>query len=101
FDRTRRDLSHGCIRVEEPVRLAQFVLEKQPQWTADAIQKAMTAKKSKTINVLEPVPVVLGYSTVVVKNNKIHFFADIYGQDKILDNAIKKMAASRNIPPAS
>ena len=101
FDRTRRDLSHGCIRVEEPVKLAQFVLEKQPQWTADAIQKAMSAKKSKTINVLEPVPVVLGYSTVVVKNNKIHFFADIYGQDKILDNAIKKMAASRNIPPAS
>lgn len=101
FDRTRRDLSHGCIRVEEPVKLAQFVLEKQPEWTAGAIEKAMTAKKSKTINVLEPVPVVLGYSTVVVKNNKIHFFPDIYGQDKILDNAIKKMAASRNIPPAS
>lgn len=101
FARTRRDLSHGCIRVEEPVQLAQFVLEKQPEWTASAIESAMTAKKSKTINVLEPVPVVLGYSTVVVKNNKIHFFADIYGQDKILDNAIKKMAASRNIPPAS
>ncbi|ETF01232.1 peptidase [Advenella kashmirensis W13003] len=101
FDRTRRDLSHGCIRVEAPVQLAQFVLEKQPEWTASAIESAMSAKKSKTINVLEPVPVVLGYSTVVVKNNKIHFFADIYGQDKILDNAIKKMAASRNIPPAS
>ena len=101
FNRTRRDLSHGCIRVEEPVRLAQFVLEKQPEWTASAIEKAMTAKKSKTINVLEPVPVVLGYSTVVVKNNKIYFFPDIYGQDKILDNAIKKVAASRNIPPAS
>ncbi len=101
FERSRRDLSHGCIRVEEPVRLAQFVLEKQPEWTASAIEVAMSAKKSKTINVLEPVPVVLGYSTVVVKNNKIHFFADIYGQDKILDNAIRKMAASRNIPPAS
>ncbi len=101
FERSRRDLSHGCIRVQDPVRLAQFVLEKQPEWTASAIESAMTAGKSKTINVLQPVPVVLGYSTVVVKNNKIHFFADIYGQDKILDNAIKKVAASRNIPPAS
>ena len=101
FDRSRRDLSHGCIRVEQPVQLAQFVLEKQPEWTASAIESAMSAKKSKTIKVLEPVPVVLGYSTVVVKNNKIHFFADIYGQDKLLDAAIKKMAAARNIPPAS
>src|SRR5262249_48077219 len=41
FQRVERDLSHGCVRVEKPVELAQWVLRDQPQWTAERIQAAM------------------------------------------------------------
>lgn len=88
FDRSRRDFSHGCIRVEEPVQLAQFILINQPEWTTARIESAMQAGKSNTIKLDEPIPVVLAYSTVVVKNNKTYFFPDIYGQDKLLDQAL-------------
>lgn len=88
FDRSRRDFSHGCIRVEEPVQLAQFILINQPEWTTARIESAMQARKSNTIKLVEPIPVVLAYSTVVVKNNKTYFLPDIYGQDKLLDQAL-------------
>ena len=88
FERARRDFSHGCIRVEEPVQLAQFILVNQPEWTVARIKSAMAAKKSNTMKLDEPIPVVLAYSTVVVKNNKTYFFPDIYGQDKLLNQAL-------------
>lgn len=90
FDRSRRDLSHGCIRVEEPVELAQFVLERQAEWTRSRIENAMNGKKSSTIKVVEPVTVVLAYSTVVVKNKQVYFYNDIYGQDDLLAKVLAK-----------
>jgi murein L,D-transpeptidase YcbB/YkuD len=42
FQRGRRDFSHGCIRVEEPVQLAQFVLQDMPEWTEERIRQAMS-----------------------------------------------------------
>ncbi|NLY64983.1 MAG: L,D-transpeptidase family protein [Alcaligenaceae bacterium] len=100
FDRARRDFSHGCIRVEEPVELAQFILKNQQEWTENRIKSAMEARKSRTIKIEEPVPVVLAYSTVVVKNNKTYFFADIYGQDKLLDQALLRYSQRKTTRPA-
>lgn len=99
FDRTRRDFSHGCIRVEEPVELAQFVLVNQPEWTETRIKSAMESRKSNTMKLNEPIPVVLAYSTVVVKNNKTYFFPDIYGQDKLLNQALLRHAQQRASRP--
>ncbi|MCK7492710.1 MAG: peptidoglycan-binding protein [Comamonadaceae bacterium] len=48
FERDRRDFSHGCIRVEDPLRLALFVLEDQPDWTEERIRKAMEGDKMRT-----------------------------------------------------
>lgn len=90
FDRSRRDLSHGCIRVEEPVELAQFVLSKQPEWTQTRIKNAMEGRKSSTIKVVDPVTVVLAYSTVVTKNGQVYFYNDIYGQDALLAKALAR-----------
>ncbi|MEO8407384.1 MAG: L,D-transpeptidase family protein, partial [Oxalobacteraceae bacterium] len=39
FKRDRRDFSHGCIRVEDPVALAKFVLQDQPEWTEERIRE--------------------------------------------------------------
>ena len=43
FNLSKRDLSHGCIRVEQPLLLARFVLEDQPQWTEESMHGAMRA----------------------------------------------------------
>lgn len=95
FERNRRDFSHGCIRVEEPVALAQFVLRSEPSWTEDRIRAAMSAGKSRTIRLPQPVPVVIAYSTAVVKHGSVYFFPDIYGHDKLLDAALRESTRAR------
>ncbi len=96
FKRDRRDLSHGCIRVEDPVALAKFVLQGEPEWTEQRIREAMSSGKSSTIRLKDPLPVVIAYGTVIAKSDgKVYFFSDIYGNDKLLDAALKAKQASR------
>lgn len=90
FDKERRDLSHGCIRVEDPVGLAKFVLQYDPVWGEERIRQAMSSGVSSTLRLREPVQVVLAYNTVQVKDGRVHFFEDIYGQDKLLDQALQR-----------
>ena len=94
FKRDRRDFSHGCIRVEEPVALAKFVLADEPEWTEERIVQAMTKGRSATLRLREPFPVVIAYTTAVVRDGRIHFFPDIYGQDKILAEALRQRSQS-------
>ncbi|MAO52241.1 MAG: murein L,D-transpeptidase [Pusillimonas sp.] len=89
FERSRRDFSHGCIRVEEPVALARFVLENDPAWPRERIEQAMQAGKSQTIRLNEPIPVVLAYGTVIVRDGQVYFYDDIYGHDATLSKALK------------
>ncbi len=88
FERERRDFSHGCIRVEEPVQLAAFVLQDQPGWDEDRIVTAMTAGKSSTLRLAQAVPVLITYATAIVKDGRPHFFEDIYGHDSRLAAAL-------------
>lgn len=90
FERDRRDLSHGCIRVEEPVELAKFVLANDPEWTEEKIREAMDAGTSKTIRLKDPVPVLIGYSTVLTRNGTVFFYPDVYGHDATLLKALSK-----------
>jgi murein L,D-transpeptidase YcbB/YkuD len=98
FERDRRDLSHGCIRVEAPVALAKFVLEGQPEWTEERIRTAMGRGESATLRLAEPLPVVIAYGTSLVKDGHIHFFDDIYGHDRLLDAALRKRSSERQGP---
>ena len=82
FDRSRRDLSHGCIRVERPVELAQFVLDDPQAWNAAAIEAAIRTGKTRTVPLRTPVPVVLFYATAVTeRDGRVLFAEDIYGLD--------------------
>ncbi|MDP1900345.1 MAG: L,D-transpeptidase family protein [Rubrivivax sp.] len=92
FERDRRDFSHGCIRVEDPVALARFVLQDMPDWTEDRIRKAMAKGESTTLQLAEPVRVLITYGTALVKAGRIHFFDDIYGLDRLLDAALRQRA---------
>lgn len=90
FSRVRRDFSHGCIRIESPVELARFVLHDQPEWTEKRIDEAMKGGKSRSIKLDHPIPVLIAYSTAVVKNGgKVYFFPDIYQQDARLEQALQ------------
>ncbi|HEX7272868.1 MAG TPA: L,D-transpeptidase family protein [Casimicrobiaceae bacterium] len=89
FAQTRRDLSHGCIRVEDPPALAAFVLRDQPAWTPERIAEAMAAGTTTTARLTRPIPVVLFYTTAIVDSTgTVRFSRDIYGYDRRLQELL-------------
>ncbi len=89
FGRERRDFSHGCIRVEEPVALALFVLKDRPEWDEARIRRAMSDDDPLTLRLSEPVPVLIAYGTAMVKEGRVYFYEDLYGHDRALDAALR------------
>lgn len=90
FDRARRDLSHGCIRVESAEDLAEWVLHDESDWSRNRIVKAMNGAESIAVNLKRPIQVVTMYTTaVVLENGDVHFFEDIYGEDDALDTEMQ------------
>jgi murein L,D-transpeptidase YcbB/YkuD len=100
FGRARRDLSHGCVRIEDPVGLAQWVLAGQPEWTRDRIVEAMNGPTSRRVELSRPIRVLLFYLTAVVtpEDGAVHFATDIYGHDARLDRALRVKQARRPGP---
>jgi L,D-transpeptidase YcbB len=90
FSRTRRDFSHGCIRLENPAALAAWVLRDDPAWTTEAIASAMNGARPKRVNLKSPLMVVLYYDTVHVNSEGVvRFASDIYHHDAELDRTLK------------
>lgn len=90
FGKSRRDLSHGCIRVERPAELAGFVLGDQPQWSPEKIEAAMAPGAARTVRLGEVIPVVLFYATAATDRAGRALFADdIYRRDDKLAQALK------------
>jgi murein L,D-transpeptidase YcbB/YkuD len=81
FDRLERGLSHGCVRVEEPHKLAQYVLRESPEWTPEAIDQAMKSGQEKHVKLKTPIPVYLFYMTATVHKGGVRFLKDLYGYD--------------------
>jgi L,D-transpeptidase YcbB len=92
FSQSRRDFSHGCIRVEKPAELAAWLLQGQPKWTLDAVKAAMqSGPDNQQVNLDKPVPVVIIYLTAVVEENgEVYFFDDIYAHDRSLNDVLAK-----------
>ena len=92
FAQTRRDFSHGCIRIEKPAELAAWVLRDKPDWSLERVQAAMTSGRDNVqVNLTNPVPVLILYGTAVVDpDGQVHFFDDIYGYDDELRRALAK-----------
>jgi murein L,D-transpeptidase YcbB/YkuD len=89
FKRTRRDLSHGCIRVEQPVALVRFLLADQPQWDTDQIEAAMAPGRNRRVDLSAPVPVVILYATAMLDGDgKARFVPDVYKLDPALEQAL-------------
>ena len=90
FNRASRDFSHGCVRVEQPVDLAEWVLRDVEGWDRGRILAAMEDNKSKRVDLKTPVRVVLFYTTALVGlDGKVEFADDIYGHDTRLLEAMR------------
>jgi murein L,D-transpeptidase YcbB/YkuD len=89
FAETRRDFSHGCIRVEDPTGLALWVLQDQPGWNRAAVTAAQQGKDTTRVSLSRPMPVVVWYTTAVAApNGEAWFYSDIYGHDRALQTAL-------------
>jgi murein L,D-transpeptidase YcbB/YkuD len=83
FKRNERSLSHGCIRLSDPVKMAYFLLQDSKVWPQQKIDSAMNSGDQQFVNIKNPVPVIITYYTSWVDNNgAVHFADDIYGHDK-------------------
>ncbi len=87
FDEPRRAFSHGCIRVGDPVALATEVLRGTAgEWTPERIRAAMNGDRTLRVWLARPVQVLILYGTAVAtEDGAVHFFDDIYGQDRRLE----------------
>ena len=94
----KRAFSHGCIRLNEPKKLADYLLRNDSTWTPEAIDKAMHADKQKVINLRPPMPVTIGYFTAWVDSKgRLNFRDDVYGHDARL---ARELFAPETLPAA-
>jgi murein L,D-transpeptidase YcbB/YkuD len=85
FLRARRDASHGCVRIAQPLRLASFLLRDQPGWDSTRVAEASHRSAPLQVNLTQPVPVHIVYATAVARENgEVNFYADLYGHDRTL-----------------
>lgn len=85
FAENKRAFSHGCIRIEQPEKMARWALRHQKEWTPQRISNAMKRDRELFVTMKEPIPVFIGYFTAWVDSEgKLHFRDDLYGHDSKL-----------------
>lgn len=92
FQQSRRAFSHGCIRVSDPVALAQYVLKNgATEWPREKIVAAMEQGDSQRVNLAQHIRVLIVYGTAVAtESGRVYFFDDIYGNDARLATLLAK-----------
>jgi len=81
FDKEERAFSSGCIRVQDPLQLAEFLLEHEAGWNRERIDQVIASGKTTSVTFEEPVPVLLSYWTAWVADGMLQFRRDLYGRD--------------------
>jgi murein L,D-transpeptidase YcbB/YkuD len=93
FERNVRSYSSGCIRVEKPFDLAEYVLRDAPAWTGDAIRAAVASGERRTAVLPKRIPVHLLYLTAWVDGEgELQFRIDPYRMDPALDRALRDLS---------
>lgn len=89
FEKEIRAFSHGCIRLEKPAELAQWVLG----WPAERVRQAMEeGRDDRRVDLPEKIPVYIVYFTAYVRDGTLHFAHDLYQRDERLAHAIRRGA---------
>jgi len=91
FDRQGRTFSHGCIRLEKPIDLAEYLLKNEPGWSKKQILKKIGTGERHVITLRNPIPVHIVYLTVWTGPDGLTYFRDdLYEYDHLLDTAMHK-----------
>lgn len=85
FGSTRRALSHGCVRVADPMALIDYVLRNNPDWNRERVEQQLQSPESLWIKLAKPIRVFIVYTTALAaEDGRTLFFKDIYGHDSRL-----------------
>ena len=100
FNNSFRSLSHGCVRVQNWDSLYQYIILSDKKANADdvasnqvmvdSVKNWLNAKKRRTISVTNELPIYIRYFTAALKNGRIEFYEDVYGEDNKIRNLIMK-----------
>ena len=89
FRKERREFSHGCIRIEKPMEMAEFVMRGSKEWPIEKIKAVLKTKETTVANLPTPIPVHILYFTAWGNGDgTIHFLEDIYRRDERLNRAL-------------
>lgn len=90
FSRTSRDFSSGCIRIENPLELAEYLLADQAGWSRGRIDEAVAGGVERTVRLTRAVPVHLLYWTAWAdEDGTVQFRSDLYGRDRVVWQALQ------------
>lgn len=97
FQRTDRSFSSGCIRVNNPMGLAAWLMKDNPLWTPELIKNVIDQGKERTVNLANPIQVHILYLTAWASNDGLVYFRkDIYDRDQSLLSALKQSPPEMN-----
>jgi len=89
FAKEDRDFSHGCIRLERPVQLGEYLLREDPKWRGAKLREAILSGEHRTVRLPKKLPVHILYFTAWVEDNGVvNFRKDVYGHDAKLAAAL-------------
>jgi murein L,D-transpeptidase YcbB/YkuD len=82
FPKSSRALSSGCVRVEDPLKLAEILFDDQPQWDRQAIDSLIASRETRRVNMNRDTPVYILYLTAALDNDgSVVFLEDVYQRD--------------------
>ena len=88
FRRAVRTFSSGCIRVEQPVRLATTLLQGKRRWTDGDVMQIIASRENRAVFLSRKIPVYMLYLTAWVDDaGRVHFRDDVYGRDLLVRKA--------------
>ena len=83
FARNMRALSHGCVRVENPMELAVYLMKDDPQWTRERIESAIASGRNRDVPIPSPIDLHIIYLTSWVDDQgQVNFRNDVYGRER-------------------
>lgn len=97
FQRADRAASHGCIRVQDPQRLAEWVLG----WDGQRVAAAMRGANNRTFRVQQKIPVYIVYFTAYMRDGQLYFSDDVYSRDDTLKERLDTVPVPDTVPSAS
>jgi len=96
FEQSRRTFSHGCMRVQNPERLAELVLAEDKGWSAEQVRSLLAQGYNNEVQLTHEIPVHVTYFTAVAgEGGQVSYYGDVYGYDSRMSAAL----GGRPLPP--